>query len=138
MKKTILKGSCLTRSLETQASDSTGFRYSLKQFIEYLDESKTAYDRIPVDDPGVRCPFVASMVKWAHLANYRLIDYLEKISKGECDEVLTLNFAEFCNKDHWLSGRIRSDMMGCSDKPLKEYLIFGAADQTSMDLYRSN
>ena len=137
MKKTILKGSCLARRLETQASDSTGFRYSLKQFIEYLDESKTAYDRIPVDDPGVRCPFVASMVKWAHLVNYRLIDYLEKISKGECDEVLTLNFAKFCNKDHWLSGRIRSDMMGCSDKPLKEYLIFGAADQTSMDLYRS-
>jgi len=137
MKKTILKGSCLARRLETQASDSTGFRYSLKQFVEYLDESKTAYDRIPVDDPGVRCPFVASMVKWAHLANYRLIDYLEKISKGECDEVLTLNFAKFCNKDHWLSGRIRSDMMGCSDKPLKEYLIFGAADQTSMDLYRS-
>ena len=137
MKKTILKGSCLARRLETQASDSTGFRYSLKQFVEYLDESKTAYDRIPVDDPGVRCPFVASMVKWAHLVNYRLIDYLEKISKGECDEVLTLNFAKFCNKDHWLSGRIRSDMMGCSDKPLKEYLIFGAADQTSMDLYRS-
>ena len=137
MKKTIMKGACLARSLETQASDSTGFRYSLKQFVEYLDESKTAYDRIPVDDPGVRCPFVASMVKWAHLVNYRLIDYLEKISKGECDEVLTLNFAKFCNKDHWLSGRIRSDMMGCSDKPLKEYLIFGAADQTSMDLYRS-
>lgn len=43
MKKTIMKGACLARSLETQASDSTGFRYSLKQFIEYLDESKTAY-----------------------------------------------------------------------------------------------
>lgn len=137
MKKTIMKGACLARRLETQASDSTGFRYSLKQFIEDLDESKAAYDQIKVDDPGVRCPFVASMVKWAHLANYRLIDYLEKISKGECDEVLTLNYAKFCNKDHWLSGRLRSDMMGCSDKPLKEYLIFGAADQTSMDLYRS-
>jgi hypothetical protein len=45
MKKTILKGSCLARRLETQASDSTGFRYSLKQFVEYLDESKTAYHR---------------------------------------------------------------------------------------------
>ena len=137
MKKDYLKGACLARSLETQASDSAGFRYSLNKFIRNLDESKSAYDDIEVDDPGVRCPFVASMVKWAHLANYRLIDYLEKISRGECDEVLTLNFARFCNKDHWLSGRIGSDMMAYSDKPLKEYLIFGAADQTSMDLYRS-
>lgn len=137
MKKDYLKGACLARSLETQASDSAGFRYSLNKFIRNLDESKSAYDDIEVDDPGVRCPFVASMVKWAHLANYRLIDYLEKISRGECDEVLTLNFAKFCNKDHWLSGRIGSDMMAYSDKPLKEYLIFGAADQTSMDLYRS-
>ena len=48
MKKTIMKGACLARSLETQASDSTGFRYSLKQFVEYLDESKTAYDRIDI------------------------------------------------------------------------------------------
>ena len=137
MKKDYLKGACLARSLETQASDSAGFRYSLNKFIRNLDESKSAYDDIEVDDPGVRCPFVASMVKWAHLANYRLIDYLEKISRGECDEVMTLNFAKFCNKDHWLSGRIGSDMMAYSDKPLKEYLIFGAADQTSMDLYRS-
>ena len=137
MKKDYLKGACLARSLETQASDSAGFRYSLNKFIRNLDESKSAYDDIEVDDPGVRCPFVASMVKWAHLANYRLIDYLEKISRGECDEVLTLNYAKFCNKDHWLSGKIEKDMMACSDKPLKEYLIFGAADQTSMDLYRS-
>ena len=38
MTKKAMKGSCLACSLETQASDSTGFRTSLRQFISHLDE----------------------------------------------------------------------------------------------------
>ena len=74
VQQNVLNGSCLTRGLETQASDSTGFRTSLRQFIMHLDESQTAYDKIAVDDPGTKCLFVASMVKWAHLANFRLLE----------------------------------------------------------------
>ena len=36
MTKNVINGSCLARSLETQASDSTGFR-SFKQIIVELD-----------------------------------------------------------------------------------------------------
>ena len=129
-------GSCLARPLETQASDSTGFRTSLRQFIVDLDESQTAYDKIVVDDPGTKCLFVASMVKWAHLANFRLLDYLEKINKGDCDEVLALDYAKLCNKNNWLRGRKKSDMMAYSDKPLKDYLDFCNSDETSWDLYQ--
>ena len=129
-------GSCLARPLETQASDSTGFRTSLRQFIVDLDESQTAYDKIVVDDPGTKCLFVASMVKWAHLANFRLLDYLEKINKGDCDEVLALDYAKLCNKNYWLRGRKKSDMMAYSDKPLKDYLDFCNSDETSWDLYQ--
>ena len=46
MTKKAMKGSCLACSLETQASDSTGFRTSLRQFISHLDESQKAYDMI--------------------------------------------------------------------------------------------
>ena len=136
MTKNAMKGSCLARPLETQASDSTGFRTSLRQFIVDLDESQTAYDKIVVDDPGTKCLFVASMVKWAHLANFRLLDYLEKINKGDCDEVLALDYAKLCNKNYWLRGRKKSDMMAYSDKPLKDYLDFCNSDETSWDLYQ--
>ena len=112
MTKKAMKGSCLARSLETQALDSTGFRTSLRHFISHLDESQKAYDTIAVDDPATKCLFVASMVKWAHLANFRLLDYLEKINKGDCD------------------------MMAYSDKPLKYYLEIWNSDETSWDLYQ--
>ena len=131
-----MNGSCLTRGLETQASDSTGFRTSLRQLISHLDESQQAYDKIAVDDPGTKCLFVASMVKWAHLANFRLLDYLENINKGDCEEVLALDYAKLCNKNYWLRGRKKSDMMAFSDKPLKDYLEFWHSDETSWDIYQ--
>ena len=134
--KNVKNGSCLTRDLETQALDSTGFHNSLRQLILDLDASKTAYGTISVEDAGTRCLFVASLIKWAYLANYRLLDYLEKIGKGECDEVLTLNYAKLCNKDYWLNGRMKNDMMAYSDKPLKEYLELCNSDDTSMNLYQ--
>ena len=136
MTKKAMKGSCLACSLETQASDSTGFRTSLRQFISHLDESQKAYDMIAVDDPGTKCLFVASMVKWAHLANFRLLDYLEKINKGVCEEVLALDYAKLCNKNYWLRGKKKSDMMAYSDKPLKYYLEILNSDETSWDLYQ--
>ena len=137
MAKNTLIGSCLARQLETKALESTGFRTSLRQFIVDLDESQRAYDKIVVDDPGTKCLFVASMVKWAHLANFRLLDYLEKIKKGDCNEVLALDYAKLCNKNYWLRGRKKSDMMTYSDKPLKDYLEFCNSDETSLDLYQS-
>ena len=136
MTKKAMKGSCLARSLETQASDGTGFRTSLRHFISHLDESQKAYDMIAVDDPATKCLFVASMVKWAHLANFRLLDYLEKINKGDCEEVLALDYAKLCNKNYWLRGRKKSDMMAFSDKPLKDYLEFWNSDETSWDIYQ--
>ena len=126
----------MARSLETQALEGTGFRTSLRQFISHLDESQKAYDMIAVDDPGTKCLFVASMVKWAHLANFRLLDYLEKINKGDCEEVLALDYAKLCNKNYWLRGRKKSDMMAFSDKPLKDYLEFWNSDETSWDIYQ--
>ena len=136
MTKNVINGSCLARSLETQALEGTGFRTSLRQFISHLDESQKAYDMIAVDDPATKCLFVASMVKWAHLANFRLLDYLEKINKGDCDEVLALDYAKLCNKNYWLRGKKKGDMMAFSDKPLKDYLEIWNSDETSWDLYQ--
>ena len=136
MTKNVINGSCLARSLETQALEGTGFRTSLRQFISHLDESQKAYDMIAVDDPATKCLFVASMVKWAHLANFRLLDYLEKINKGDCEEVLALDYAKLCNKNYWLRGKKKSDMMAYSDKPLKYYLEIWNSDETSWDLYQ--
>ena len=108
---------CLAQPLETQASDSTGFR-SFKQIIVELDQSITAYNKIVVEDPITRCLFVGSMVKWACLINSQLLGYLDKIDKGEFVEVLNVDFIKFSSQDYWLSGRIRKDMMAYKDIPL--------------------
>lgn len=108
---------CLAQPLETQASDSTGFR-SFKQIIVELDQSITAYNKIVVEDPITRCLFVGSMVKWACLINSQLLDYLDKIDKGKLVEVLNVDFIKFSSLDYWLSGRIKYDMMAYQDIPL--------------------
>ena len=117
MTKNVINGSCLARSLETQASDSTGFR-SFKQFIVEWDQSKSAYDKIVVEDPYARCYFAASLVQLASNVNTGLLDYLDKIDKGKLVEVLNVDFIKFSSLDYWLSGRIKYDMMAYQDIPL--------------------
>ena len=117
MKKNAMEGSCLPRQLETQASDSTGFR-SFKQFIVEWDESKTAYDTIVAEDPLARCYFAASLVQLASNVNAGLLDYLDKIDKGEFVEVLNVDYIKFSSLDYWLRGRIKYDMMDYKDIPL--------------------
>ena len=126
---------CLAQPLETQASDSTGFR-SFKQIIVELDQSITAYNKIVVEDPITRCLFVGSMVKWACLINYQLLDYLDKIDKGKLVEVLNVDFIKFSSLDYWLSGRIKYDMMAYQDIPLN--LKAGDIEySSSLEIYKA-
>ena len=113
-----MKGSCLARPLETKASDSTGFQNELLLCIMELDESKAAYDSTFVDFPLTRCYFAASLVTWADAVNKGLLDYLEKIGKGEYVDVLNVDYHKFSSQDYWLSGRIKNDMMAYRDIPL--------------------
>ena len=135
MTKNVINGSCLAQPLETQASDSTGFR-SFKQIIVELDQSITAYNKIVVEDPITRCLFVGSMVKWACLINSQLLDYLDKIDKGKLVEVLNVDFIKFSSLDYWLSGRIKYDMMAYQDIPLN----LKASDfeySSSLEIYKA-
>ena len=135
MVKQVLKGVCLPLNAETQALGSTGF-HELRESILGLDESKTAYDTIGVDVPYTRCMFVAGLTKWAETVNKGLLDYLEKISKGECVEALNVNYPKFSSKDYWLRGRMKSDMTTYSDIPLK--LNTGQCEYaSSLDLYKA-
>ena len=118
MTKKAITGFSLTRSLETQASDGTGFRNQLPIYILELDESKTAYDTTAVEIPLTRCYFVASLITWADFVNKGLLDYLEKIGKGECVEVLNVDYSKFSSQNYWLRGRMKSDMMTYGDIPL--------------------
>ena len=130
-----MKRVCLPLNAETQALGSTGF-HELRESILGLDESKTAYDTIGVDVPYTRCMFVAGLTKWAETVNKGLLDYLEKISKGECVKALNVNYARFSNKDYWLRGRMKNDMTTYSDIPLK--LNTGQCEYaSSLDLYKA-
>ncbi len=108
-----MNDNCLARPLETQASDSTGFR-SFKQFIVEWDQSKSAYDKIVVEDPYARCYFAASLVQLASNVNTGLLDYLDKIDKGKLVEVLNVDFIKFSSLDYWLSGRIKYGLVTSS------------------------
>jgi hypothetical protein len=135
MAQAIKKGACLARDKETQASDSTGFQNELLLCIMELDESKTAYDSTFVDYPITRCYFVASLVTWADSVNKGLLDYLEKISKGECVEVLNVDYHKFSSQDYWLSGRMKTDMMAYKDIPLSLNVV-NRECKSSIELYQ--
>ena len=136
MAQAIKKGGRLPRDKETQASDSTGFQNELLLCIMELDESKTAYDSIFVDYPITRCYFVASLVTWADSVNKGLLDYLEKISKGECVEVLNADYHKFSSQDYWLSGRMKRDMMAYKDIPLSLNVVDREC-KSSIELYQA-
>ena len=130
-----MNDNCLARPLETQASDSTGFR-SFKQFIVEWDQSKSAYDKIVVEDPYARCYFAASLVQLASNVNTGLLDYLDKIDKGKLVEVLNVDFIKFSSLDYWLSGRIKYDMMAYQDIPLN--LKAGDIEySSSLEIYKA-
>ena len=131
-----MKGSCLARPLETKASDSTGFQNELLLCIMELDESKMAYDTTFVDFPLTRCYFAASLVTWADAVNKGLLDYLEKISKGEYVDVLNVDYHKFSSQDYWLSGRMKSDMMAYKDIPLNLNVV-GRECRSSIELYEA-
>ena len=131
-----MKGSCLARPLETKASDSTGFQNELLLCIMELDESKMAYDTTFVDFPLTRCYFAASLVTWADAVNKGLLDYLEKISKGEYVDVLNVDYHKFSSQDYWLSGRMKSDMMAYKDIPLNLNVV-GRECKSSIELYEA-
>ena len=119
-----MNDNCLARPLETQASDSTGFR-SFKQFIVEWDQSKSAYDKIVVEDPYARCYFAASLVQLASNVNTGLLDYLDKIDKGKLVEVLNVDFI-----------RIKYDMMAYQDIPLN--LKAGDIEySSSLEIYKA-
>ena len=115
--KSQTKGACLALGAETQALRSTGF-HELHESILGLDESKMAYGTIFVDIPHTRCMYVAGLTAWAETVNKGLLEYLEKISKGECVRVLNVDFKKLSSKGYWLRGRMKDDMMACSDMPL--------------------
>ena len=133
MTKNTSNGACLALGVETQALRSTGF-HELLESIHGLDESKTAYDTITVDSPYTRCMFVAGLTYWAEKVNKGLLDYLEKISKGECVRVLNVDFSKYSSKDYWLRSRMKDDMTAYSDMPLS--LVTGQSEySSSLDLY---
>ena len=135
MAQAIKNGQCLARCKETQAFRSTGF-HELRESILGLDESKMAYGTIFVDIPYTRCMYVAGLTAWAETVNKGLLEYLEKISKGECVRVLNVDFKKLSSKGYWLRGRMKDDMMACSDMPLS-LKTSQREFHSSIDLYKA-
>ncbi len=135
MTKNTIIGQCLPLGAETQAFRSTGF-HELRESILGLDESKMAYGTIFVDIPYTRCMYVAGLTAWAETVNKGLLEYLEKISKGECVRVLNVDFKKLSSKGYWLRGRMKDDMMACSDMPLS-LKTSQREFHSSIDLYKA-
>lgn len=107
---------------------------SLRQSIQDFEASRMAYNFISVEDPSTRCTMVEGLVRWARHLDSEIDGYLEKINKGECSEVLAMDFRKLARADYWLSGRMKKDMTAYSEKPLAEYGM-QSKFKTSAELY---
>ena len=77
---------------------------SLRDCILEFEASIMAYSTTSVSDPHTRISFLISLDYWALSIINRLATCLININKGECREVLGLDFKKLTRKDYWLKG----------------------------------
>ena len=83
---------------------------SLRDSILEFEASIMAYSTTSVSDPHTRISVLISLDYWALSIINRLATCLININKGECREVLGLDFKKLTRKDYWLKDRIKQDM----------------------------
>ena len=113
---------------------------SLRKEILNYDETLTAYDGMSTDADLPHIHFTMCLASWVCDINKRLKVYIENLNKGECDEVLGIDFQKMTKKEYWLkSGRLKRKMQGMNDITLKDYgleiKIYGQEIQRTDDIF---
>lgn len=114
---------------------------SLRKEILNYDETLTAYDGMSTDADIPHIHFLLCLASWASDINKELRVYLEKLDKGECDEVLGIDFKKMTRKEYWLkSGRLKRKMQDMKDIALKDfglvYKLNGQEFKNVSDIYQ--
>lgn len=116
--------------------------WSLRKEILNFDEALTAYDHMSTDADIPHVYFALCLASWASDINEELEAYLRDLDKGECKEVLGIDFQTMTRKEYWLkNGKLESYLFAMNGKPLRDYLssrLFEAkAGTTTDDIFRS-
>ena len=116
-------GACLAQGLETQASDSTGFRKDSKAKLNQLltlEKVLEQYDEMVFEKPedvSLSGQFVMDLVDEI---NAKLNKHLESKIRLTNNNVLMTNFETMTNLKHWLKSRLFQDLPKQESKLLKE------------------
>ena len=116
--------------------------WSLRKEILNFDKALTAYDHMSTDADIPHVYFSLCLASWVSNINKIIREYITDLDKGECHEVLGIDFHTMTKKEYWLkSGKLRSYLLAMNGKPLSDYLssrLFEAkAGTTTDDIFRS-
>lgn len=116
--------------------------WSLRKEILNFDEALTAYDHMSTDADIPHVYFALCLASWVLNINKIIREYITDLDKGECKEVLGIDFLTMTKKEYWLkSGKLESYLIAMNGKPLRDYLssrLFETrAETTTDDIFRS-
>ena len=96
----------------------------LRNNILFVDNALKAYEYVNVDSEITRIFFAIAQASLLNDINKEIHKYLDALERGECREVLGIDFKKLTHKSYWKKGnRLPSDMMALKRKPLSEYGI---------------
>lgn len=116
--------------------------WSLRKEILNFDQALTAYDHMSTDADIPHVYFALCLASWVSNINKIIREYITDLDKGECKEVLGIDFLTMTKKEYWLkSGKLKSYLIAMNGKPLRDYLssrLFETrAETTTDDIFRS-
>lgn len=96
----------------------------LRNNILFVDNALKAYEYVNVDSEITRIFFAIAQASLLNDINKEIHNYLDALERGECREVLGIDFKKLTHKSYWKKGnRLPSDMMALKRKPLSAYGI---------------
>jgi hypothetical protein len=102
---------------------------SLRNNILFVDNALKAYEYVNVDSEITRIFFAITQASLLNDINKEIHKYLDALERGECREVLGIDFKKMTHKCYWKKGnRLPSDMVTLKRKKLAEYGINYAID----------
>lgn len=92
--------------------------------ILFVDNALKAYEYVNVDSEITRIFFAIAQASLLNDINKKIHKYLDALERGECREVLGIDFKKMTHKSYWKKGnRLLSDMVTLKRKQLSEYGI---------------
>lgn len=111
---------------------------TLRDSILEFEASVVAYHSIYENNPTIKITFLYSLYTWCKSINMKLADNLERLYRGECKEVLNLDYHRLFNKSYWIDAKAAKYVTANGHIQLKDcgILLTSKDFDTFADLHR--